>query len=643
MKRYILLLSGALMALTACNKDFLNKIPTTSFTEANAFVTYQNFQTYSWGLYDYLAGYGNGGSTEPPAFSQQEKNNSDNLNAGSQSGYVYQTKLIPATAGGGTTSLQIADWNFAYVRRVNVMLDNIDKSTMTQSDKDHWRSVGYFFRALRYYDLIAAYGDVPWVEHALTDTSASVLYGTRTARDTVAQNILNNLIWAESHIKPLGEGAGSNTINQDCVDFLISRFGLFEGTWRKYHGLANANTYLQACVTYSQKLLPKYPAVMSSYDDVYNSEDLKGKAGIILFKQYVNTIFNNPMLTRYTGSTSWSAEVTRDAVQSFLCKDGRPISTSPVYMGNDSMYAEFKNRDRRLYFNVLPPYSVKFISTGTTSQTGNSDNLWMYDPNPNYGYFVHYMNDTLVGNTGKRLPVISQTNDMKSGNVIPNFPHFNTYNVALSHLPTKVAIPQMVGTLGYYYWKYYNRLPMDGSASYGGTQDCPLFRIEETMLNYAEASFELGQFNQTIADQTINKLRPRAGVANMVVANIDGSFDVNRDADVDPVLWEIRRERRVELFGDGFRFNDIKRWMKGVYMNKYPYGVKVYDKNRMYPNVSGLSNANIKLDGGGNSGYVINPNVSTSIPGWLDKYYLEPVPAQELTVNPNLVQTIGWK
>lgn len=641
MKRYILLLSSAVLGLTACNKDFLNKVPTTVFSEQTAFVNYQNFQTYSWGLYDYLAGYGNNGATEPPAFTKQEKNNSDNLNAGLQSGYSYQTKLIPATATNGTTSLDIADWNFSYVRRVNVMLDNIDKSTMVQSDKDHWRSVGYFFRALRYYDLIAAYGDVPWVEHELSDTSTSILYGTRTARDTVAQNILNNLIWAESHIKPAGDGA--NTINQDCVDFLISRFGLFEGTWRKYHGLANANTYLQACVTYSQKLLPKYPAVMSSYDDVFNSEDLKGKPGIILCKQYVNTIFNNPMLTRYTGSTSWAAEVTRDAVQSFLCRDGKPISTSAVYQGNDSMYAEFKNRDKRLYFNVMPPYSVKFINTGTTSQAGNSDNLWTYDPNAAYGYFVHYMNDSLAGNTGKRLPVISQTNDMKSGNVIPNFPHFNTYNVALSHLPSKIAIPQMVGTLGYYYWKYYNRLPMDGSSNYGGTQDCPLFRIEETMLNYAEASFELGQFNQTVADQTINKLRPRAGVANMVVANIDGSFDLNRDADVDPVLWEIRRERRVELFGDGFRFNDIKRWMKGSYMNKYPYGVKVYDKNRMYPNVNGLSNANIKLDGGGNSGYVINPNVSTNIPGWLDKYYLEPVPAQELTTNPNLVQTVGWK
>jgi hypothetical protein len=639
----------ATVILLGCRKEFLNKTPSNQLTDKTAFVTYQNFQTYAWSLYDYFSGYGNGGSTMPPAFNSQENANSDNISNGTQSAYANQSKLLPSAAGGATSSLEISRWDFSYVRRVNIMLDNIDQSSMSQTDKDHWRSVGYFFRALRYYDLIAAFGDVPWVDHALSDTSASILFGPRTSRDTVAQNILNNLTWAESHIKPLGEGLKSNTINQDCVRFLLSRFGLFEGTWRKYHGLNDANIYLQACSTYSQKLIASYPTVMSSYDDVYNSEDLSNKAGIILYKQYVNTIFNNPQLTRYTASTSWNSEVPKSAIESFLCTDGKPISTSAVYKGDDSMYAAFKNRDRRLYFIVTPPYSVKFINTAVTNQSGNSDNLWTYDPNPEYGYFVHYMNDSITGNVGKKLPAIAQTNDMKSGNVIPNMPHFPSYNVAMSHLPTKaVGITQMVGKLGYYYWKYFNRLPMDGSSNYGGTQDCPLFRIEEVMLNYAEAMSELGLFSQSIADQTINVIRQRANPTNwpamkMNVAAIDGSFDLNRDASVTPVLWEIRRERRIELFGDGFRFNDLKRWKKGNYLNDYQLGVKIYDKNRMYPNITvgstTLSNANILINGGGNSGYVKNLPMPL---GWLDKFYLEPIPAQEIAINPNLTQNPGW-
>jgi hypothetical protein len=259
------------------------------------------------------------------------------------------------------------------------------------------------------------------------------------------------------------------------------------------------------------------------------------------------------------------------------------------------------------------------------------------------------MNDSIAGNTNKKLPVLSQTNDMASGNVIPNFPHFSTYNYALGNLPAKaVSIPQMVGKLGYFFWKFYNRLPMDGSSNYGGVQNCPLFRIEETMLNYAEASFELGTFNQAIADQTINVIRQRANPSNwpgmkMVVANINGGFDLKRDASVDPVLWEIRRERRIELFGDGFRFNDIKRWAKGSYMNDYQLGVKIFNKNKTYPNIkvgsTTLSNANILIDGGGNTGYVKNSPVPI---GWLDKYYLEPVPLQEIAINPALKQNPGW-
>lgn len=480
---------------------------------------------------------------------------------------------------------------------------------------------------------------MPWIEHAISDTSAGVLYGNRTSRDTVAQNVLDNLIWAESHIKTAGDGV--NTINVHCVRFLLSRFGLFEGTWRKYHGLANANTYLNASVTYSQKLLTSFPSVMSSWDDVFNSEDLTGKAGIILFKQYVSTIFNNPQATRYTASTSWNSDVPKSAVESYLCTDGKPISTSAVYQGDDSIYTAFKNRDRRLYFTVTPPYSVKFITPSITAQAGNSDNLWTFNPNnPVYGSFVRLMNDSIPGNINKRLPFLAQTQDMKSGNVIPNIPHFTSYNASLSNLPNNgIAITQAVSKLGYFYWKFYNRLAMDGSSNYGGTQDCPLFRIEEAMLNYAEAQFELGAFNQTIADQTINKLRTRANVAPMVVSSINASFDLKRDPTVDPVLWEIRRERRVELFGDGFRFNDLKRWRKGDYLNDYQLGVKI--NKASYPNYPtfNISNANITLDGGGTVGYV----KSLPVPlGWLDKYYLEPIPLQEIAINPALKQSPGW-
>ncbi len=88
------------------------------------------------------------------------------------------------------------------------------------------------------------------------------------------------------------------------------------------------------------------------------------------------------------------------------------------------------------------------------------------------------------------------------------------------------------------------------------------FQVGEVMLNYAEAAFELGRFTQEVADATINKLRARGGTKNMTVGQIDADWDTKRDSDVAPVLWEIRRERVMELATEGFHFDDLRRWKK---------------------------------------------------------------------------------
>ena len=115
-------------------------------------------------------------------------------------------------------------WDFSYIRKVNIMLRNIDNSEMTDKEKAHWRSVGLFFRSYRYYDLMARYGDVPWLENVVEDDDLEVLYGERTPRETVAENILRDLKYAEENINVNGEGANTNTINRDCVRAVMSRF-----------------------------------------------------------------------------------------------------------------------------------------------------------------------------------------------------------------------------------------------------------------------------------------------------------------------------------------------------------------------------------------------------------------------------------
>lgn len=605
--RFLILILLPAFFITACKKDFLNKLPKDQLVPENAFIDDNNFRTYAWELYDQFGGYSDG--QYPNGF--QSEWTADNLSRtqpNQMNEYAYQTKIVPAD-GGNTATRVPSNWNFNYIRKVNVMLDHIDQSKLSDTEKEHWRSIGYFFRALRYYDLIAAFGDVSWIEHALTDTSASVLFAPRTPRDVVAKNMLEDLLYAEEHIRP--EGDGENTINPHVVRALISRFGLFEGTWRKYHGLTDANTYLEASKRASEQLMVDFPKIMNNYDAVFNSEDLAGKDGIILFKQYAPNLstHSNP---RYAGSTSWFADVTKDAVNSYLCADGRPISTSPQYDGDNgsgsySMYDEFRNRDRRLYFTVAPPYKVKSISRG----------VWEPTNNPADAEYITLFN-SFEGIT-KTLPVQQWSKNWDNGNIISTVPHFRGNNKGQS---------QAVTELGYFLWKFYNYLPLDNNNN--SSNDAPLFRMGEILLNYAEVMWELGQFNQAIADKTINELRKRAFVAPMVIADINAGFDTNRDAAVDPVLWEIRRERRVELMAEGFRFNDLKRWKKGEYMNKQPLGVWV--KNSDYGN-------KLKINGGGTEGYV---EYFPAPAGWLDKYYFEPLPTQDLALNPNLVQNPDW-
>lgn len=127
-------------------------------------------------------------------------------------------------------------------------------------------------------------------------------------------------------------------------------------------------------------------------------------------------------------------------------------------------------------------------------------------------------------------------------------------------------------TSGYAVHKFLNETVKDepeGSGSLNQT-DAPVIRYGEVLINYAEAAAELGSLTQNDLDISVNVLRKRPGI-NMPSLEVSGTTalvggividDPERDTDVSPILWEIRRERRVELMMEGFRYNDLRRWKK---------------------------------------------------------------------------------
>jgi len=612
---YKIMILSLFVVANSCIGSFLDIESKNLQTEESTFRTYDNFLTYGWGLYNVFPAANDWGVGD-------NKSPWMNNNSGTNGNIWAYQKVTEASYN--------AEWDFSYIRQVNIMLDNIDQSQMTDADKAHWRSVGLFFRSFKYFRLLSFYGDVPWLEHVVTEADEDVIYGKRTPRDEVAANILRDLQYAEEHIKAAGDGV--NTINVNVVRALISRFGLFEGTWRKYHGLGNAETYLNACVTASEKLMQSFPDLHNNYDELFNTQDLTGMKGVILFGAYVENILTHGLSRNYTRASGSTYELSKEMIEKYLCVDGNPISTSPLYSGDKTPYDEFRNRDYRLLFTVVPPSRVykagtatsiewRFLTTKDVVKIGATPERAVTTADS--AMFREYID--LLGQISKpsqkALPVKAWNNTLAT-NYTPRFRNF----------PEGIA--PFSGQHGYWFYKYYdNNPPMQATNS----QDIPIFRIEETMLNYAEAKFELGQFNQDVADRTVNKLRVRAGIEGMTVSDINEGFDLNRDQTVPPVLWEIRRERTVELIGEDFAFDDIRRWKKGEYYNTQQKGSWV--KNAEYNNtlkIEGYASVAASKDKEGYVVYLDPPK------GWLEHYYLLPVPMQDLVLNPELVQNPGY-
>ncbi|WP_195371910.1 MULTISPECIES: RagB/SusD family nutrient uptake outer membrane protein [Parabacteroides] len=619
MKNIIIKLIIAMLVLSSCNDSFLDRLPVEDLTEETSFETYDNFKTYAWSLYDVfendniLKRLGDSAS-EGLYESDQYAGYLSNKGVSSYNPYAFQT-IVNSTTGNG--------WDFSYIRKVNVMLENIESSSLSEADKEHWRSVGYFFRSYYYMELIARFGDVPWLEHVLTDDDEA-LYAARTPRKEVADKVLENLQYAETHIKEGGDGA--NTINRHCIRALISRFTLFEGTWRKYHGLGDETEYLQECVRVSEELMKVYPTLHSDWGEEWTSPDLSVIPGIIFYKEYIAEIITN-RYSHLERNQYHGVEMPQLTVDMYLCQDGKPISGSAVYewgKKDKSIYSVFRHRDHRLLETVAPPYELAATS---------SEASWDYHSNPAYREYIDMLGPNFVianpGEQGKHkiLPLLQW-----SGRIVLKVPNITT--------KSKQQILTCRG--GYYVYRNYCVWDENSNKFAANVADKPIFKIDEVLLNYAEAMYELGRFTQDVADRTINKLRPRANVADMKIAEINDSFDPKRDKTVEPLLWEIRRERIIELMGEGFGFYDVRRWKKADYfVNRPQYGMwatrEEIGTGKIYNSETGLP------DQSAPEGYIylFNDPLKEG-KGWLDKYYLYMIPSNDIILNPNLVQNPGW-
>ena len=163
--------------------------------------------------------------------------------------------------------------------------------------------------------------------------------------------------------------------------------------------------------------------------------------------------------------------------------------------------------------------------------------------------------------------------------------------------------------------------------------DYILMRYAEVLLVYAEATYELnGSISNADLDLSINKLRARVGMPSLTNEFINAQKAKGYDMDM---LDEIRRERRVELAGEGYRYDDIIRWKIAEKVLPVTIkGAKFYQS--YYPNV--VAGKDVQLD---EEGYIIveKSEARTFDPA---KNYLFPLPLRELSLNDKLIQNPNW-
>lgn len=211
-------------------------------------------------------------------------------------------------------------------------------------------------------------------------------------------------------------------------------------------------------------------------------------------------------------------------------------------------------------------------------------------------------------------------------------------------------------TSGYAVHKFLNENIKDlpEGVSNQNTTDSPVMRYGEVLLNYAEAAAELGTLTQNDLDISINLLRARPGIdmpplevqGNMAAVNGTTYDDPERDPDVSGILWEIRRERRVELMMEGFRTDDLRRWQKLEYADTVDEAEKInrgaWIRLSDYPELSN----EVEIDGT-DEGYII-PARSAEVQRRFNnpRVYLSPIPLDQITLyrdnGAELTQNPGW-
>mgnify|MGYP000745662491 FL=1 len=327
-----------------------------------------------------------------------------------------------------------------------------------------------------------------------------------------------------------------------------------------------------------------YHALYPNYRNLFMYVGENSRESILAF-DYKLTIRTNaaPQNNQARNSSGFSGLIpTRALADSYECTDGLTIDKSTLYSTADP----FKNRDPRMRQTLLGDGDTWFGAGGITfNMTFHPDSTTCSRYTPTFA----------------KIPNLEVTNA------------FSTYS-------------------GFIMKKYLD--PQDMAVPNQSELAFMLIRYAEVLLNYAEAKIELNQIDASVLD-AINLVRARGYGVAATQTTLYPAIKTTNQTELRAI---VRRERKIELAGEGLRVFDIRRWniaekvMNGILfgkaMNKaiyYSLPKPTLDENSSPDYTSFTSLLSVV----GNFKIMDNPRVFKS------HNLLWPIPQAELDVNKN--------
>lgn len=624
----LLVLGG--VGMTSCD-SFLDREPITSVTPGAYFKTADQVANYVNNYYAVTLVNSRGqrlyhdGSYGGALWRNDD--NTDDLIIGKSGNLSYFAGQWESSAG------QSLSGTFANIRVWNYLI-NIVEETRDQisGDFDHFLGEAYFFRAMRYYNALVSFGDLPIITEVLPDDNSVLIENSpRMPRNEVARFILKDLDTAIGLLKPRAQSAyGVERLNRECAYLFKSRVALFEATFEKYHKgsgrVPGDGNWPGAAMSYNQgksfdidgeirfflteaKNAAKIVAdavqltannhVMNptlgkisgwnAYFEMFSPANVEDDGEVLLYRTFnkAENVAHNAIRRVVSGNGDG---FTHSLVDDFLMQNGLPIyAPGSGFVTDATVTKEKTDRDERLQLFVLGGDDVLRCDTA--------------DPDINKSQEV-----ALFG-----IPTISGTNETNdaTGYRVRKFGAFDFNQYFDDHINSINA--------------------------------CPVFRAAEAYLNYIEASYEL---DGTVATAYWQALRSRAGVDTDINKTI-AATNLNKELELqhlaaygitDATLYNIRRERRCELMGEGFRWDDLKRWRSWDYLLTTPYiveGINLWDEMAdLYPKNAAEETTDLKiLIADGSSSANVSPNT--------DSKYLRPM--RRSSINNTLYNGYTWR